>query len=884
MIKKIYLIQHTHTDIGYTGIYPQVATQHIRNMRSIINWCQKDDRLRWTIESGWPLEMFLVNASATEKNKLIECLRKGQIELTGFYNQPLTQLCNLEELCASIELTYKLADDLNTKIDTAMLNDVGGISYNIPQILKYYGIKYFINGCGGWRVMLPFTSLPHLFYLTGPDNSKILYYHIRDDVENRQPELGPAQYGFGIIYFLWPMLKEIDGQQNLLANDGEKTIFDFVGREGIDVLCERLLRQNYPYDILLLQVGFDNGGPVPRLMEAIDEWNARYGTPEIVLGTCSEFFNEIEKRYQKQIPIIKGELTCSWTEHAITNARATGRYRDAKRKLYSWSATEICKENSSSSDNNRCWWKIMKNLVFYSDHTFGLSMWTWQEKLSKSGSFWDETFDLPRYSWEIKTRYADIAYYQICKANESQHIQLVNDDTDCPEKISIFNPHSFNYSGIVKFYTAHENIELIGNDGTKLVTESRPINSKWHLHKVRVDNIPAYSFESFDIVKSSNAGSPQYLCENWELKGQSITAKIDSKTGAISSLQIKNSQKEWVDSAYAHINEIYHYHVQGVTPAPFRGGLDEPITQHRIAISAIKQTGHFSGFLSASMLIERELDLHGTKILCETQYIIDAFGLHIRNRIKKIHTLIKEACYFAFPFQMKSPFRFDINQQGQTTTFPNERLPGASNHNLGMQDFVSVSDEESQIVFISEQACIIALSQPSYYHFSLEYQKIDKPAIFSYAFNNLWNTNCPLHQQDELIFNYHITCFAKPYDPIKAYQTAKTILTPAQAFPGDLQKAGFRTAESNLFEVSTDNVIVESIRPEKDKQTWLIRLTEISGEETTCNLIFPCNAKRFTKFAIKSTYNEFPNWQKIQNNKITLKFKSCECKTLLLSQ
>ncbi len=881
MIKKIYLIHHTHTDIGYTGIYSQLAAQHIRNMRSIIKSCQGNDRFRWTIEAGWPLEMFLSYASATEKKKLAECFQKGQIELTGFYNQPLTQLCTFEELCASVELTHKLADELPATIETAMLNDVGGVSYNIPQILNYYGIKYLVNGCGGWRVMLPFTTLPHLFYLEGPDGSKVLYYHIRDDVENRQPELGPAQYGFGIIYFLWPMLKEIDGQQKSVVTDGEKTIFDFVGREGIDVLLERLARQNYPYDILLLQAGFDNGGAIPRLMEAIDEWNARYGEPEIVLGTCREFFTEIENRYNQQIPTIQGELTCSWTEQAITNAQATGRYRDAKRKLFSYFTVEIASK-SNSPKNHALWWDIMKNLLFYSDHTFGLSMWSWQEKVSQTGSLWSEVFDLSRYSWEIKTGYADMAYYQISRAKESQNIKLTGDDTDCPDRLSVFNPHSFDYCGIIKFYTTQKHIELIRGDGAILPVESIPVNSKWHLHKAQLDNIPAYGLEVFQIRETSNTVKPQYFCEDWELKCPSMTARIDPKTGGICSLQTECPQKEWVDASYAYLNEIYYYEVQGVATTPFRGGLDEPVTQHRCTLSAVRQTGHFSGIYTASILIERKLDVNGITILCETQYILDASGLHIRNRIRKIHTLSKEACYFAFPFQMQVPYRFDVNQQGQTTKFPDERLAGASNHNLGMQDFVSLSDAYSSVLLTSKQACLIALSQPSYYHFGLEYQKIDRPAIFSYVFNNLWNTNCPLHQQGDLIFEYHIACFDKPYDPVIAYQTSRKFLIPAQAYLGDLRELNFKESASNLFEISTDNVIVESIRPEADNNIWQIKLVEIARKATECKMILA--DERFAKFAIKLTHSESPQWQTIRNNTILLNFKRCECKTLLLKR
>ncbi len=329
-IRKIVLVQHTHTDIGYTGLATDVAVLHIRHLRSVLERCRQDDRFRWTIEAGWPLEQFLSNASGEERRELKDRIVSGQIEMTGFYAQPLTQLCNLEELCGSMELSLRLARKVEAPIETAMLNDIGGLSYNMPQIANYYGIRYFVNGCGGWRVMLPFSNLPRMFYLAGPDDSRLLFYHLGDDIETRHPDLVGAQYSFGLLYFLDPLLREIDGRPPKPSGI-EKTLLDFSGRQGIDALLARLERQGYPYDTLLIQTGLDNQGPIDRLLETIDYWNRTYRRPEVVLGTCKQFFDDIVRRYGPTIPVIRGELTCSWTEHAITNAYSTGRYRQAGR-------------------------------------------------------------------------------------------------------------------------------------------------------------------------------------------------------------------------------------------------------------------------------------------------------------------------------------------------------------------------------------------------------------------------------------------------------------------------------------------------------------------------------------------------------------------------
>ncbi|MFH2069262.1 MAG: hypothetical protein ABII89_07385 [Candidatus Omnitrophota bacterium] len=48
-IKKIILVHHTHTDIGYTGTSAAVAVQHIKHLRTVLAMCRRNHEFRWTI-------------------------------------------------------------------------------------------------------------------------------------------------------------------------------------------------------------------------------------------------------------------------------------------------------------------------------------------------------------------------------------------------------------------------------------------------------------------------------------------------------------------------------------------------------------------------------------------------------------------------------------------------------------------------------------------------------------------------------------------------------------------------------------------------------------------------------------------------------------------
>lgn len=873
-VRRIILVQHTHTDIGYTGLSPDVAVQHIRYFRSVLEHCRQDERFRWTIEAGWALEQFLSVASTAERKDIKARIASGHIEMTGFYAQPLTQLCNLEELCGSMELCHQLARQVKAQIDTIMMNDIGGLSYNFPQIANYYGIRNFVNGCGGWRVMLPFSNLPRLFYLAGPDGSRLLFYHVGDDVEGRRETQIAAQYSYGVLYFQDPLLREIDGQPPR-PNGEEKGMLNYQGREGIDDLLARLERQGYPYDTLLIQIGMDNQGPIGRLLETIEYWNHTYGQPEVVLGTCKQFFDDIVHRFGPSIPVIQGELTCSWTEHAITNAYATGRYRQAGRLVNTWSSLDACCGRSEPD----CWWRVMKNLALYSDHTCGISMWWWQEKLAEAGSLWHEKFDMMRYAWETKTRYANEALADVEKAMDECSIRLASDAVDYTETVSVMNPHSFSTEGRMEFRTWMPGIELIAEDDSVLSVETVDVNPQWRLHKADVGILPPYGFKTFRIRQGAAEPEKRYVYDEWVLRGPAGEVQVDPRTGAVRSWTAKGRDSDWIAAANGHLNELYYFDVEGVTPRPFWGGLNEDVHFHRLPLRHVRKVGGHSGVHSAGLLVERVLRQGDRDILVETQYLLDAGGLRIRNRIRKIHTTEKEACFFAFPFRLKKPFRFDVEQQGQVTRFPDERLEGSSNHNLSMQDFVSISDDSSQIVLTSRQACLIALGKPSYYHFDLDYQAIEQPTVYSYVYNNLWNTNCPIHQQNDLLFEYHLAAFDHPYNPVTAYQTSRQATQPPLTFPGDLRSQGLNDKETNLLRLSSEMVLVESVRPET-QGVWQVRLIEIARKSGVCDVILSPN--RFSHYALLTHYTDTPQWQNVTEAPILLDFRPAECKTLLL--
>ena len=77
------------------------------------------------------------------------------------------------------------------------------------------------------------------------------------------------------------------------------------------------------------------------------------------------------------------------------------------------------------SDLSQTWWDVMRGLVLYSDHCWGLSMFGWYKMVSADACFCDEVFERARYSWQSKARHADDALNLVRRKQDIQMIENV---------------------------------------------------------------------------------------------------------------------------------------------------------------------------------------------------------------------------------------------------------------------------------------------------------------------------------------------------------------------------------------------------------------------------------------------------------------------------
>mgnify|MGYP003623885749 CR=1 FL=1 len=90
-VKKwtIYLVQHTHTDIGYTKPQTEILMEHLRYVDYANEYCEltenypDDSKYRWCCEASWTVNEYRKNRPQEKIDKLRKYIAKGQIESTA---------------------------------------------------------------------------------------------------------------------------------------------------------------------------------------------------------------------------------------------------------------------------------------------------------------------------------------------------------------------------------------------------------------------------------------------------------------------------------------------------------------------------------------------------------------------------------------------------------------------------------------------------------------------------------------------------------------------------------------------------------------------------------------------------------------------------------
>lgn len=331
---KIFLLQHSHVDIGYTERQEKIGIYQTNFIRQAVDGAlaKKEGQIsyeapfRFTCECFWAIEQYLNKYGEQGKDRLLEGIREGHLELSAFYLHN-GELLTRENIIKSIDRSYQFAKAYDLPLNIALACDITGFPWAMADILADHDISYLMTAINTHHAGAPFKKPLVPFYWEGPEGKKVLVWS------------GLTYYKANLLGLI-PGLNPMDdpGIPGMMSED-DKTVLvkDLTyAKKRVPQMIEALEKNGYPYTFFPISGGglFTDNSPITvDYLGLVDQWNEAYGDEiEIVTATVEEFFHHLEE-HGGSIPTYRGDWNDWWTDGAISTPAEVKSFRHAQRLL-----------------------------------------------------------------------------------------------------------------------------------------------------------------------------------------------------------------------------------------------------------------------------------------------------------------------------------------------------------------------------------------------------------------------------------------------------------------------------------------------------------------------------------------------------------------------
>jgi hypothetical protein len=785
----IYILPHSHTDIGYTEIQTNIEKKQVNNLLQGIEYAKKTAdypdgaKFVWNVEVLWAADLYLHRLSPAERKEFFEAVKKGQVSLNGMYLNELTGLCRPEELLQLFRYSPQLADECGVTIDSAMISDVPGYTWGTVTAMAQAGIKYFSTGpnyidrIGDIRVR--WEDKP--FYWMSPSGKeKVLVW---------LPYTGYA-------------LSHVIGK---LSPEWTKSYQDYL---------EKIA---YPYDIAYIRWSGhgDNSVPDPNICEYVKDWNAKYAWPKFVISSTSTAFKAFEDRYGDKLPQVRGDWTPYWEDGAGSSANETALNRNTSDKLTQaqtlWAMIDPA--GYPAGDFAEAW----KNVLLYSEHTWG----AWCSVSQPEDKATVE-------QWALKQNYALQAEKQT-GALLTRALEKIGKKP--ASEVEVINTTSWQRSDLV---VLSPKLSAAGDRVTD--KNGQPVPSQ-RLSTgelaFRAEDVPPFAARRYKISAGEPFVKDKATASGTKVDNGLIAVGVSEKTGNVVDLRAKGIEGNLVDSATGCEMNEYLYLI---------GDNVDKLQKSGTPKISVKEKGP----LVASLLVEsdapgckkltREIRLTAGRDCVEFLNTVDKQRLAGPNYTDKKG---KESVNFAFPLRVpEGELLLDVPLGAIR---PNvDQMPSACKNWLCVNRWVDAANRDYGVTWITLDAPLVELggvtanllnsqSNPNTWRKNIEPTQL----IYSWAMNNHWHTNYRAYQEGPTEFRFAVRPHGRS-NPVEAAKLATGMSQPLVAVPAGNSPRG----EDSLLTIENDDVITISLKPSDDGKAWIVRLFGASGKDAKTKLVW----------------------------------------------
>jgi hypothetical protein len=781
----VYLLHHSHVDIGYTHVQEEVERMHgeyvedALRLRAASDTLPEEAHFVWNLETVWPVDTYLESHPA-RTDAVVEGIRRGWIEPGGLYGNLLTGITSSEGLLHAFDASRWLTARTGSPGRTEMLSDIPGFTWGLVPALSMHGIRYLSIGPNFGHRIGNFTEElgDRPFYWESPSG--------KDSVLTWVSGGGYAWFHTGL------------GYDQITARLDDEGVFRYV---------EQLDDTGYPYDIVYLRynIGSDNGPPDPGLSTAVADWNTRYASPRVIISGATAFFKEFEARHGKELPSLRGDMTGYWEDGAASSALETAMVRRAAETLVQTEALAAIRGLSLSPKILAEAWR---DVVLFYEHTWG----SWN-------SVSEPQAELTLQQWERKKSFADFAVAWTARLRNEAFVSgwTPNEATG---RVEVYNTLNWTRTDLVTLPPEmSRGGDRVRNDRGALVPSQRMVTGELAF---LAHDIPPLGSRRFRVVRGAAPGAqpddegepPQAEAEP-RIETSQLSLVMDPGTGSITSLIPRNSGRELVSQAqhdsggiplgaglneYLYVSSRYPDSVTGAVP------LDVIWKDRGPLIFSLRSVVQAPGL--------------NIPMVSEVRVVEGLNRVDVVNAFDKALVHDQEAVFFRFPFALEEPeVRIDVPWGSFRPEI--DQVPGASKNYYSLQRWVDLHDHQGGVTVVSIDAPLIQLGEIRTDAIVTGWLEKAEPSgtLLSYVMNNYWETNYRAAQDGTHQFEYSL----RPHDGFDEAEAERFALERAQPLVAIITPSWEVHARAP-FKIDGRRVVVTSLKEAGDGRGYLIRL------------------------------------------------------------
>ena len=784
----VYILPHSHVDIGYTHVQTEVEKLQWKYLDEAVALARKTAdyppgaRFKWNSEVLWAVDSYLKQATPEKREDFIKAVKAGQVHLDALYGNELTGLCRPEELFRLLDCARRISKQYGVTIDAAMISDVPGWTWGIVPALAQSGVKYFSMG---------------------PNHVHRIGYTLE-------------QWGDRPFYWVSPSGQEkvlcwVAGKGYSWFHPGLQGKITKMKPDALFKYLEQLEAAKFPYDMVQLRysIGGDNGPPDPELPDFVKKWNAEHESPKLVIATTSELFREFERRYGDKVPEARGDFTPYWEDGAASSAAKTALARLASERLVQ-AETLFAMLNPRGYPAER-FYQAWRNVLLYNEHTWGAHC-----SISQPDS------QFTKAQWKIKRAFANDGLDQSWKLHESA-LETRRGNPAPATAVDVYNTCSWPRTDVVMTGGLPTRINGIVKDAQGRTVPCQRF-SYGELAFLASD-VPPLGAKRFSFHPGEPSPSGSAATEGLAIRNQHLRINVDEKTGAIASFTVKGISGDLVRRESG----------LGLNEYVYVAGRDPTSTQR----SGKPQATHADGGpLVATLWFESEAP--GCDALAREIRVFDGLPkVDVCDSLDRQRVRKPEGVHMGFPLNVPGGvMRMDI--PWAVIQPEKDQLPGACKNYFSVGRWVDVSNGEFGVTVAMPDTPLVEVGQitmdvlPSPF-VPKNWIKTIEPSqtFYSYVMNNYWETNYKADNQGGMDFHYVLRPHG-PYDPVATARFGIEQSQPLVVRPVDPKSPLVKS----LLRVEPESVMVTSLKPSDDGKALMLRLHNVGTAPAKARVIW----------------------------------------------